>query len=65
MYTTLYHDTPPICIAMLLQKYSGQGSLEHPQLVASSYGAAIGGRPNTVSHSTVSNTELSEFFGPC
>ena len=30
VYTTnLYHDTPPICIAMLLQKYSGEGSLEH------------------------------------
>ena len=33
MYTTnLYHDTAPICIAILLQKHSGQGSLEHPQL---------------------------------
>ena len=31
----LYHVTPLICIAMLLQKYSGQGSLEHPQLQAS------------------------------
>ena len=30
IYTTdLYHDTPPICTAMLLQKYWGQGSLEH------------------------------------
>ena len=27
----LYHDTPPICIAILLQKYKGQRSLEHPQ----------------------------------
>ena len=25
----LYHDTSPICIMMLLQKYQGQGSLEH------------------------------------
>ena len=32
IYTTnLYHDTPPICIAILLQKYQGQGSLEHSQ----------------------------------
>ena len=32
IYTTnLYHDTPPICIAILLQKYSGQGSLGHSQ----------------------------------
>ena len=30
MYTTnLHHDTSPICIAMFLQKYSCQGSLEH------------------------------------
>ena len=25
----LYHDTPPICIAILFRKYEGQGSLEH------------------------------------
>ena len=25
----MYHDTPPICIAILFQKYQGQGSLEH------------------------------------
>ena len=32
IYTTnLYHGTPPICIAILLQKYWDQGSLEHPQ----------------------------------
>ena len=30
--TTLYRDTPPICIAIFLQKYSGQGSLGHPQI---------------------------------
>ena len=31
IYTTnLYHDTPPISIAILLQKYWGQGLLEHP-----------------------------------
>ena len=28
--TNLYHDTPPICIAILLQKYQGQGSLGFP-----------------------------------
>ena len=28
----LYHDTIPICIVMHLQKYKGQGSLEHSQL---------------------------------
>ena len=27
----MYHDTPPICIAILLQKYLGQWLLEHPQ----------------------------------
>ena len=33
VYTTpiLYHDTPPICIAMLVQKYSVKGSLQHPE----------------------------------
>ena len=33
IYTTnLYHDTPPICIAILLRKYSGLGSLGHSQI---------------------------------
>ena len=33
IYTTnLYHDTAPICIAMLLRKYQGRGSLETPKL---------------------------------
>ena len=26
----VYHDTALVCFAMLLQKYSGQGWLEHP-----------------------------------
>ena len=31
IYTTnLYHDTPPTCIAVLLQKHEGQGLLESP-----------------------------------
>ena len=33
VYTTnSYHNMPPTCMAILLQKYWGQGSLEHPQL---------------------------------
>ena len=33
-YTTnLYHGTAPICIAILLQKYQDQGSLEHSQIL--------------------------------
>ena len=38
IYTTnLYHDTAPICIAILLQKYQGQGSLAHSQIVLRQY----------------------------
>ena len=29
----LYHNTPPICIAVPLQKYQGQGWLGHPQML--------------------------------
>ena len=33
VYTNnVYHDMPPICIAILLQKYQRQGSLEHSQI---------------------------------
>ena len=28
--TIFYHDTAPTCFVMLLRKYLGQGSLEHP-----------------------------------
>ena len=31
--TNLYHDTPPICTAIPLQKHKGQGMSEHPQSV--------------------------------
>ena len=35
IYTTnLSHDTPSICTAILLRKYYGQKSLEHPQFQA-------------------------------
>ena len=34
IYTKLYHDTAPICIAMLLQKYQVQGSLEDSPQIA-------------------------------
>ena len=35
--TSLHHNTAPLCIAMLLQKYEGQGSLEHPQSLGCSF----------------------------
>ena len=31
-WSSLYTDAPPICTAMVLQKYWGQGSLEHPKI---------------------------------
>ena len=30
--TNFYHDTAPICVPMLLQKYLGQGSFEHSEI---------------------------------
>ena len=48
VYTAnLYHNTAPICIAILLQKYEGQGSLEHPQVLLG-FPDALGGAPRFV-----------------
>ena len=69
-----------MCIMVLSQKYQGQGSLKHShysshcsralapkrtqQTPLCQRTSVFGNGPNTVSESTVSNTELSEFLGP-